>query len=115
MAAAIGKNWRRWSGGLWGGECGGLQHGLRGWRGFDPGDEAVTAAGQSLDVLGIVGGVVQAFAQFVHGGVEAVIEVDEDVRRPKLGAEFLAGDELAGAMQEHGKDAEGLAGESEAD
>ena len=47
-------------------------------------NEAVAAAGQGFDVAGAGGGIAEGLANFVDGGVEAVVEVDEGVGGPKL-------------------------------
>lgn len=76
---------------------------------FDGSDEAVAATGKGFDEAGIVGGVAQGFAELVDSGVEAVAEIDEGVIGPNTLAELIAGDELAGVLEESGQDLKGLA------
>jgi hypothetical protein len=71
-------------------------------------DEAVAALGDGLDVNGRVGDVAQGVAQFHHGGVEAVVEVDEGIGGPEDATEVFAADELAGMLEEIDKHPEGL-------
>jgi hypothetical protein len=71
-------------------------------------DEAVAALGDGLDVDGRVGDVAQGVAEFHHGGVEAVVKVDERVGGPEDPTEVFAADELAGVLEEIGKHPEGL-------
>lgn len=72
-------------------------------------DKPVSAAGKRFDVGRHVGGIVQDFAEFVDRGVEAVIEVDEHVARPKEVAELFASDKMAGILDQEGEDFQGLA------
>ncbi len=80
-----------------------------------PADKAVAAAWESLDVARVVGGIVEGFAKLIHGGVQAVIEVHKSIGGPDTGAQLLAGDHPAGALQERGKNLEGLAAQFELD
>src|SRR6516165_3957148 len=72
------------------------------------GEEAVAAAGQSLDEARIVGGIAQGFAQLVDGGSQAVVEVNESVRRPVLLAQLLASHHFAGVLKKNGQYVNGL-------
>jgi hypothetical protein len=42
-----------------------------------------------LDEARRVGGVAQGLSQLIDRGVQAVVEVNEGIRRPDLGAEFF--------------------------
>ena len=64
------------------------------------GDEAVTAAGQRLDIAGTGGGIAERLAQLVYGRVQAVVEIDEGVGGPEFLAQLFAGDYLAGAVKQ---------------
>src|SRR5271165_3035031 len=68
----------------------------------DRSDEPVAALGEGFDEAGIVGFVGESVAEFVDGGVEAVLEVDEGVFGPEAFLELLAGDELARVLEEDG-------------
>jgi hypothetical protein len=74
----------------------------------DLADEAVTAAGQSLDQAGFVGGVPQDLPQAVHCGIQAVVKVHKGVGRPQNLPQLLAGDQSPGTFQQHFKNLEGL-------
>ena len=78
-------------------------------------DEAVAAAGQGFDVAGSGGGVSEGLADFVDGGVEAVVEVDEGVGGPELLLQLFAGDDFSGALEQQGEDLERLALQAELD
>jgi hypothetical protein len=81
-------------------------------RSVDWGDEAVTSAGESFHKAGIFGGVAESVPKPFDCSVEAVVEVYESVRRPEASMQFLASDELAGALQEEGQNVKGLVLES---
>ena len=59
-----------------------------------------------------VGGVAQRLPQAVHGGADAVFELNDGVVRPELLADLLPGQDFAGAAQQHDKDSERLFGEA---
>ena len=67
--------------------------------GLDRRDEAVSAPRQSLYVARCGGIVVQRFAYFLGGDIQAVIEIDQRVA-PKPAHQFLARDHLAGTLQQ---------------
>jgi hypothetical protein len=71
---------------------------------FDRYDETVTAARKGLNKLRTIGGISEGFSQSIHGGVYAVIEVDESVRRPELFAEFFPSHEVARVFQQQSQD-----------
>src|SRR5439155_12751581 len=52
--------------------------------------KAVTGARQSLDISGMIGRVAQCQAKTVNGGIDAALEIDEGVLRPKAAAQFIA-------------------------
>jgi len=52
-------------------------------------------------------------AQLLDVRVQAVLEVDEGILRPKMPAEFFAGNQLAGAVEQKREDSNGLALEFE--
>jgi len=70
---------------------------------LDLGDEAISAAGECLDILGVFGRVAESIAELVYGGIQAMIEVNEGVARPKLGPKFLARDQLPGTLNQDRK------------
>jgi len=71
---------------------------------LDRGDESVSSAGYSLDESRIGGGITQGLAQFVNGGVQAVIEVYERVARPEALLQLLARDHFSGVLKQNGQD-----------
>jgi hypothetical protein len=66
----------------------------------DRGDKAITPTGQGFDKPRIVGGVAESIPQPFDGGIQAVLEVDEGVGRPKAGLEFLASNQFTGFFQQ---------------
>jgi hypothetical protein len=66
--------------------------------GRDGSDETVAALGKSFDEAGIVGFVGEGIAEFVDGGVEAVLEIDEGVFGPEALLELIACDDQAGVF-----------------
>src|SRR5215469_6820178 len=71
-------------------------------------NETVALARNGLDELRFVRRILERLAQPGYGAIEAVIEVDEGVCGPKLLAQFLACNNFARTVQEHGQDPEGL-------
>ena len=80
----------------------------RGLRLRHRGDEPVTPPREGLDVTGGLGRVAQGLPQLPHRRVEAVVEVDERVRRPELVPQLLSGHHLARALQEQDQQAKRL-------
>jgi hypothetical protein len=62
------------------------------WHSRDRRDETVSAALQRLNIDGVIRRIVQHLAEPAHGGVEAVIEVNEGIARPQTVAEIFAGE-----------------------
>ena len=79
------------------------------------GDEAVSAAGKGFDVAWARGGVSEGLADFVDGGVEAVVEIDESVGGPEFLLELFARDDFASAFEKQGENLERLALQAELD
>ena len=65
-------------------------------------------ASQGLDKNGCFRRLAQRIAQPLNGGVQAVIEVDESVRRPELTAQFLSGDDFSGPFKQRRQNLQGL-------
>ena len=82
---------------------------------FNGGYEAVTAAGEGFDEAGAGGGVAEGLAQAVDGGVDAVLGVDESAVGPKVAGDLVAGEQLAGVIEEQAEKLEGLDVETDAD
>jgi hypothetical protein len=82
--------------GLTGGDC------------FDGDYEAVAAAGERLDEAGTAGGVTESVAEAGHGGVDAVVVIDEGAAGPKDADDLVASDEFAGAREKQEKKLAGL-------
>ena len=70
-------------------------------------NESIAAAGKSFDESRTRSGVSQHFAQFVYGGVKAVVEIDEGVGRPKFIAQFFTRDHFAGMLEQFRKNWKG--------
>ena len=68
---------------------------------YDWGNEPIPAARQCFYKTRIVGGIAQRVAQFVDGGVQAVFEVNEGVRRPVLVPQFLPRHHFTRPLQQH--------------
>ena len=77
-------------------------------------DESIADARDGFDEAGLGGGVADGPAKFLDRGVEAVLEVDKGTVRPELSAQFVAGDDLAGADEQEEENLKGLAMEFEA-
>jgi hypothetical protein len=67
---------------------------------FHGGDEAIADLGQSLNKLRRLGGVLESLPQFLHGSVDAMLEVNEGVLRPECGAHLFPGNDLPFGLQE---------------
>jgi hypothetical protein len=81
----------------------------RGWIGnFDLSKEAVATASNSFHKTRTLGGIAERVADFVDCFVQSVVEVHEGVCGPELFLKFLACDYLAGVLEQHNQDAEGL-------
>lgn len=100
---------RRGTGGTRRGDEGGI-----GCNAFDGGYEAVAAAGEGFDEAGVSGGVAEGLAEAVDGGVDAVVEVDVGAGRPEGAGDVVAGEELAGLLEEEAEELEGLGVDADA-
>src|SRR5579862_4660995 len=67
-------------------------------------DEAVATAVERLDVARVFRVVIEGLPEFFDGAVEAEVEVDEGIFRPKFFLEFVAGDDRARALEQCRKD-----------
>ena len=74
----------------------------------DVSDEAVAATSNGFDEAGTLGGVAERLTDLVDRLVEPVVEIHERVRGPELLLKFLATDDLAGVLEQHRQDLEGL-------
>jgi hypothetical protein len=74
----------------------------------DVSEEAVAAASDSFDEAGTLGGVAEGLTDFVDRLVEPVVEIHERLRGPEFLLKFLATDDLAGVLEQHRQDPEGL-------
>jgi hypothetical protein len=75
---------------------------------FDLGEEAVSATRNGFHIAGTLGGVAEGLADFANCFIESVVEIDEGVRRPKFFLKLLASYDLAGMLEQHDQDLEGL-------
>ena len=73
----------------------------------DGGDEAIALTGHGFYKDRTFRGVTECLAHFSDGGVEAVFELAEFGIGPEGSLQFVAGDDGAGAVEEHGKKAKG--------
>ena len=71
-------------------------------------EEAVAAPSNSFDEAGILRGVAEGFTDLVDRLVEPVVEIHERVRGPEFLLKFLATDDLAGVLEQHRQELEGL-------
>ena len=58
---------------------------------------------------GVCGRVAQRLAQPLHGGIDAVLEVDDRLARPELPAKLFAAYQLARSLDQQGEDSQRLA------
>ena len=73
----------------------------RRWRhSVDSRDEAVPSTGSGFYEPRDLGRIAQRVTQTLHRRVQAVLEVDERIRRPKPLAQLFARDQFAGALQQ---------------
>jgi hypothetical protein len=72
------------------------------------GKETVAAAGNRLNENGIIRGVRKYFTQTLDGCVQACIEIDKGVCRPKRRMKIFACDNCAGALQQLSQNKKGL-------
>ena len=82
---------------------------------FDRSDEAIAAAGQGLNESGIARRISEGLADAIHRRVYAVLVVDEGAVGPQLPGDFLAGEQLAGPVQQQQKHLKGLRIQLDAD
>jgi hypothetical protein len=66
-------------------------------------DEPITSARKRLNENRRFGRFAQRIAQPLNGGIQAMIEVYEGVRRPELAAELLPGDEMSRIFKQCGQ------------
>lgn len=62
--------------------------------------EAVAAPGQRLDKAGVIGGVAEGFSQFVDRCIQPIVEIDEGILRPQLGAQLFTTDQFTRTLQQ---------------
>lgn len=71
-------------------------------------EEAISAARERFHKTGILCGVAQCIAQALHGGVQAVVEINKGIRRPQAGVKILPCNHFSGALQKRGQHLKGL-------
>ena len=74
----------------------------------DRGYETVAAARQSFDEARVFAGILQGLAQSVHGLVQALVEIYEGICGPQPLHQLIAGDQLAGTLQQEDEDLQWL-------
>jgi len=70
--------------------------------------ESVSATSNGFDEAGTLGGVAEGLTDFVDRLGEPVVEIHERLRGPEFLLKFLATDDLAGVLEQHRQDLEGL-------
>ena len=72
------------------------------WSGatVDGSNEAIPSPSECLDEDGCFRRFAQRIAQPLDRGIQAMVEVDEGVRRPKLAAQFLSGNQFSRSFQQ---------------
>jgi len=75
---------------------------------FDLREEAVAATSNSLHKAGTLGRVAEGLTDFVDRFIDPVIEIHEGVCGPESFLNFLASYDLAGVLEQHRQDLEGL-------
>jgi len=79
------------------------------------GQEAISLPRDSFNEAWIFRVVLKGGAQFLECGVQTAIKINVCTLRPERLAKLFAGDNLAGPLQEHGKNAKGLFLDPDAD
>ena len=78
-------------------------------------DKPVTASRQRLNEPRRIGRVTQGIAESQDCVVEAHVKVHKSIRRPKLVAKLIPGNDFAGVLQQHGENLKGLLLQPESD
>jgi hypothetical protein len=71
-------------------------------------EEAVAAPGNGFHKARALSGVAEGLTNLADRFVEPVVEINESVRGPELLLKLLASYELAGVLEQHRQDLEGL-------
>jgi hypothetical protein len=72
-------------------------------------NKPVPAARECFNVSRRLGGVTEHLAKARNRIMQTMVEIDESVGRPNLGAQLLASDHIAGAIQNSGQHLQRLA------
>src|SRR5882762_5083119 len=75
---------------------------------IDRSNETVTSSSDCLDEDWRFRRFAQRIAQPLDGGIEAMIEVDEGVRRPEFAAQFLSGNQFSRSFKQRSQNLQGL-------
>jgi hypothetical protein len=78
-------------------------------------NEAVTFLRKRFNVARICCGIPECFAQALHGGVDAVLELDNRAIRPEPFLDRFSAHQSGGLYHQHGQDLERLVGCAHAD
>ena len=78
-------------------------------------DEPISASRKRLDEARVVGVVAERRSQPLHGGIEAVLEIDERAVGPQPLAQLVPGDDVAWTLEHHPEDFERLLLQPDAD
>jgi hypothetical protein len=71
-------------------------------------DKSIAELGKGLDKARFSCRVIQNTAEFLDGGVQTVLEVDEGIRGPELLTKLFASNDIAGVVEQKGQNLEGL-------
>jgi len=76
--------------------------------GFDRSNQTITAAGDCFDIFRTVRRIAQGLPKLFDGRVDAVVELDDGVIRPKSLADLLSVNQVSAALHQHQQDLERL-------
>jgi hypothetical protein len=74
----------------------------------DGSDKAVSNSGERLDIETLVYRITQGISEFLYCCVEAVLEINESLRRPELLPQLVPGDHIARMTDESVEHLQGL-------
>lgn len=77
-------------------------------------NKSVSPAGEGLNIAGLLGRIAQRPPQFIHRGVQTVLEINERPLAPDPFTQLLAGDHFAGVCQQDQQDLKRLSGQPNA-
>src|SRR5690242_2323982 len=78
---------------------------------LDWGDEPISPARQSMNILGVLSGINNSFPQYSHCDVNAAVKIHNGVIRPEHPLDFIPGHHPAPALEENSKNLKWLLAE----